>query len=59
MMAACWPVRDEFLLIPVAVGVIVYGIAIVLLRTLTVDETGMIDSGLTKATSRIPGRLPR
>lgn len=53
MTAACWPLRDAFLALPVAVGALVYGAALIALRTLTQDERAIIDSGLTKITSRV------
>lgn len=49
MVAATWPVRDMFPLIPIVVGAIVYVGAILLMRTLTDDEQSWVKRGLAHA----------
>jgi O-antigen/teichoic acid export membrane protein len=50
MVAAAWPLREHFLIIPVAVGACVFVAMVVLLRILTDDERDML--------RRLGGRVP-
>jgi O-antigen/teichoic acid export membrane protein len=42
MLAATWPLRDRFLLIPIAVGAVVFPVAVVALRILSDDDRYLI-----------------
>ncbi len=48
MLAAAWPLRDRFLLVPIAVGAAVYGVALVAFRVITDVERRMIGTLLAK-----------
>lgn len=50
MIAAAYPLRDRFLLIPIAVGAVVFCVAVVILRVLTQDEKELL--------RRVAVRLP-
>jgi O-antigen/teichoic acid export membrane protein len=50
MVAACWPVRNGFILITVAIGFVTYGLAIVALRVADEGERVMF----RRVTDRVP-----
>lgn len=48
MFAVTWPLRERMLLIPIAVAVLVYSVAIVALRVVTNDERSMVGHALVR-----------
>ena len=50
MIVAAYPLRDRFILIPIAVGAVVFGVAVVSLRVMTQDEKELL--------RRVAVRLP-
>ena len=48
MFVAAWPLRDQFLLVPIAVGSLTYVAAILLLRALTDDERHLVGTALAR-----------
>lgn len=54
MFAAAWPLRDEFLLLPVALGAVVYVVALLALRVLTDVERKLIGTNLAKVGLNTP-----
>lgn len=48
MFAAAWPLRDRFLLLPIAVGALVYPLALSVLRVITDAERQMVGAVLAK-----------
>ncbi len=50
MVGAAWPVRDRFLLIPVAVGAVTYVAAIAIMRTVPPDELDVVRRRLKRRT---------
>lgn len=42
MLVAVWPLRDEFILLPIGVGAVVYPLLVVVLRALDEDQRQMI-----------------
>jgi O-antigen/teichoic acid export membrane protein len=55
MVAAVWPLRDRFVLIPIAAGVVVYPVALFLLRPFDAEERAAIAG----ARAKVRGRLRR
>lgn len=56
MLAASWPLRDRFVVLPIVAGAIGYLGSIVVLRVLDADERRMIVKLLSGVRSRLPGR---
>ena len=52
MLAAAWPFREEFFAIPGAIGVITYAVAILVLRTLSEEESNTVKQGIARARKR-------
>lgn len=51
MVAACWLVKDKFIAVPVMVGVVTYGIMIVVLRVLKPEDIDMAVTAIRGALS--------
>jgi O-antigen/teichoic acid export membrane protein len=58
MLAASWPLRTHFFLVPGIVSLVVYGVAMLLMRTLNEDERRMVNR-FTEAARRLSGRRKR
>jgi len=48
MMACTWPLREQFILLPIGVGAITYGVAVVALRVVGADERALIVDALRR-----------
>ena len=57
MVACIWPLRNTFILVPVAVGAVVYAAVVWLLRTPTREEAAMLRSGLARVSSVVGTKI--
>lgn len=56
MMAASWPLRDRFIVLPVVVGMLAYLVAVAALRVLNADERELLMKVVRRVRSLAPGR---
>ena len=55
MALAVWPLRDVFVIVPAAVGAVVYALAILALRALDGDQREMLSGALARLRRAAPG----
>jgi O-antigen/teichoic acid export membrane protein len=56
MMVAAWPLRGQFIALPIVVGAATYVLATLLFRTLTPDEETLIRRTISRVWSKVPRR---
>jgi O-antigen/teichoic acid export membrane protein len=54
MLAISWPMRERFIVLPLAVGLVGYFVALVVMRVPDADDRASVREMLGKATTRLP-----